>query len=177
MSELVEIKHLTKRFGALTAVDDVSFSVDRGAVLGFLGPNGAGKSTTMKMITGFLTPDAGTDPDRRRKRGEQASGDEAPDRLPARGRATVRRHDTAVVPVVHRRGARHPRLRIAPAPCAARWNGCRSTRSPTARSRRCRRATSAGSVSRRRSSTTRRCWCSTSRPTASTRTRSWRCAR
>ena len=59
MAPVVEIHGLTKRFGALTAVDDVSFSVGRGEVLGFLGPNGAGKSTTMKMIAGFLAPDAG----------------------------------------------------------------------------------------------------------------------
>ena len=57
---MIEISNITKRFGALTAVDDVSFSVGRGEVLGFLGPNGAGKSTTMKMVTGFLTPDRGT---------------------------------------------------------------------------------------------------------------------
>lgn len=57
---MVEIKNLSKRYGNVTAVDAVSFSVDRGEVLGFLGPNGAGKSTTMKMITGFLAPDAGT---------------------------------------------------------------------------------------------------------------------
>ena len=56
----VEIDHLCKSFGALTAVDDVSFTVDRGEVLGFLGPNGAGKSTTMKMVAGFLTPTSGT---------------------------------------------------------------------------------------------------------------------
>ena len=60
MEPVVEIQGLTKRFRALTAVDEVSFSVERGEVLGFLGPNGAGKSTTMKMITGFLTPDAGS---------------------------------------------------------------------------------------------------------------------
>ena len=57
---MIEIRNLTKRFGSLTAVDDVSFDVDRGEVLGFLGPNGAGKSTTMKMVTGFLAPDGGT---------------------------------------------------------------------------------------------------------------------
>ena len=56
---MIEISNITKRFGSLTAVDDVSFSVSRGEVLGFLGPNGAGKSTTMKMVTGFLTPDGG----------------------------------------------------------------------------------------------------------------------
>lgn len=60
MQPMVEIKHLCKSFGPISAVDDVSFEVDRGDVLGFLGPNGAGKSTTMKMITGFLTPDSGT---------------------------------------------------------------------------------------------------------------------
>jgi ABC-2 type transport system ATP-binding protein len=57
---LIEIERLTKRFGAFTAVDDVSFSVDRGEVLGFLGPNGAGKSTTMRMLAGFMPPTAGT---------------------------------------------------------------------------------------------------------------------
>lgn len=59
MSTLIEIDKLSKRFGALTAVDDVSFHVSRGEVLGFLGPNGAGKTTTMRMITGFLQPDQG----------------------------------------------------------------------------------------------------------------------
>ncbi|MET0661261.1 MAG: ABC transporter ATP-binding protein [Steroidobacteraceae bacterium] len=56
---MIEISHLTKRYGALTAVDDISFNVSSGEVLGFLGPNGAGKSTTMKMITGFLAPTSG----------------------------------------------------------------------------------------------------------------------
>jgi ABC-2 type transport system ATP-binding protein len=60
METKVEISHLHKHFGSLVAVNDVSFKVDQGEVLGFLGPNGAGKSTTMKMITGFLTPTAGT---------------------------------------------------------------------------------------------------------------------
>ena len=56
---MIEIGGLTKRFGAFTAVNDLSLSVAKGEVLGFLGPNGAGKSTTMKMITGFLAPSAG----------------------------------------------------------------------------------------------------------------------
>jgi gliding motility-associated transport system ATP-binding protein len=60
MDEMIAVRHLTKRFGPATAVDDVSFTVARGEVLGFLGPNGAGKSTTMKMITGFLAPTSGT---------------------------------------------------------------------------------------------------------------------
>ena len=56
---MIEINKLRKTFGAFIAVDDLSFRVERGEVLGFLGPNGAGKSTTMKMLTGFLRPDAG----------------------------------------------------------------------------------------------------------------------
>jgi len=57
---MIEAKSLTKSYGALKAVDDLSFKVEAGQVLGFLGPNGAGKSTTMKMLTGFLTPTSGT---------------------------------------------------------------------------------------------------------------------
>jgi ABC-2 type transport system ATP-binding protein len=57
--ELISADGLVKRFGSLTAVDGVSLRVARGEVVGFLGPNGAGKSTTMKMIAGFLEPDAG----------------------------------------------------------------------------------------------------------------------
>lgn len=60
MSDLLAIVGLTKDFGGIRAVDNVSFTLRRGEVLGFLGPNGAGKSTTMKMITGFLAPTAGT---------------------------------------------------------------------------------------------------------------------
>jgi ABC-2 type transport system ATP-binding protein len=59
MTAMITIDRLSKRFGPIKAVDGVSFSVARGEVLGFLGPNGAGKSTTMKMLTGFLPPDAG----------------------------------------------------------------------------------------------------------------------
>jgi ABC-2 type transport system ATP-binding protein len=57
---LIEVKSLDKKFGAIHAVRNLSFSVNKGEVLGFLGPNGAGKSTTMKMITGFLEPTSGT---------------------------------------------------------------------------------------------------------------------
>lgn len=57
---MIKINSLTKRFGEHIAVDNLSFDVSPGEVLGFLGPNGAGKSTTMKMLTGFLTPDGGS---------------------------------------------------------------------------------------------------------------------
>lgn len=60
MQEMVRLERLTKRFGDVRAVEEVSFSVGRGEVLGFLGPNGAGKSTTMRMLTGYLLPTSGT---------------------------------------------------------------------------------------------------------------------
>src|SRR3989338_4847408 len=50
----IEVKNLTKYYGAQAAVNDISFSVGKGEIVGFLGPNGAGKSTTMKIITGFI---------------------------------------------------------------------------------------------------------------------------
>lgn len=57
---MIEAKSLCKSYGPIKAVDDLSFTVEAGQVLGFLGPNGAGKSTTMKMLTGFLAPTSGT---------------------------------------------------------------------------------------------------------------------
>lgn len=57
--QMIQVENLTKAFGPKLAVDHISFSVERGEVLGFLGPNGAGKSTTMKMITGFIPPSDG----------------------------------------------------------------------------------------------------------------------
>lgn len=57
---MLKVDAVTKRFDDLTAVDNVSFEVDRGEVVGFLGPNGAGKTTTMRMITGTLEPDSGS---------------------------------------------------------------------------------------------------------------------
>ena len=57
---MLEVKNLKKSFGSIHAVQDVSFKVEKGEVLGFLGPNGAGKTTTMRMITGFLPPSSGS---------------------------------------------------------------------------------------------------------------------
>jgi ABC-2 type transport system ATP-binding protein len=56
---MIKVENLVKAFGPKLAVNDVSFTVERGEVLGFLGPNGAGKSTTMRMITGFIPPTSG----------------------------------------------------------------------------------------------------------------------
>ena len=57
---MIEVENLTKRYGPTLAVSDVSFQVQKGEILGFLGPNGAGKTTTMRIITGFLSPSAGS---------------------------------------------------------------------------------------------------------------------
>jgi ABC-2 type transport system ATP-binding protein len=56
---VIEVQHLTKRYGPFTAVDDVSFKAERGEILGFLGPNGAGKTTTMRILTGYMPPTEG----------------------------------------------------------------------------------------------------------------------
>src|SRR4026207_1724088 len=124
---MLEISHLTRRFGVLTAVDDISFSVAPGEVLGFLGPNGAGKSTTMKMITGFLAPTSGTarvcghDVETGGGAGRGAGGLPAPGRarparLPPRRRARLRRDDRARLSRVRRRHSRaHRRYTSRPA--------------------------------------------------------------
>lgn len=57
---MIEVKNLTKRYGDVNALNDISFTVDTGEVLGFLGPNGAGKSTTMNIITGYISSSSGT---------------------------------------------------------------------------------------------------------------------
>ena len=57
---MLSVRDLRKRYGDLTALDGVSFEVEKGDILGFLGPNGAGKSTTMKIVTGFIPPTSGT---------------------------------------------------------------------------------------------------------------------
>jgi ABC-2 type transport system ATP-binding protein len=56
---VIEVQHLTKRYGPVTAVDDVSFRVEKGEILGFLGPNGAGKTTTMRVLTGYMPASEG----------------------------------------------------------------------------------------------------------------------
>ena len=57
---VIEINGLTKRYGSKLAVNNITFSVKKGEILGFLGPNGAGKSTTMNMLTGYISSDSGT---------------------------------------------------------------------------------------------------------------------
>ena len=57
---MIDVQHLTKDYGAYRAIDDVTFAVERGEVLGFLGPNGAGKTTTMRILTGYMPASSGT---------------------------------------------------------------------------------------------------------------------
>src|SRR4051812_38936856 len=57
---MIEVEHLIKSYGGFRAVDDVSFRVDKGEIVGFLGPNGAGKSTTLRILSGFLGASAGS---------------------------------------------------------------------------------------------------------------------
>ena len=60
MEPIIDVANLTKRFGGLTAIDDISFQVAKGEIVGFLGPNGAGKTTTMRILSGFLAATGGT---------------------------------------------------------------------------------------------------------------------
>ena len=130
---MIEIQNLSKHFGDFRAVDGITFDVGRGEVLGFLGPNGAGKSTTMKMVTGFLTPTAGsarvcghdieTDPlGAKRKLGYLPEGAPAyPDMTPAgfldfiadvRGLSGPRKQERIgeVVQLVHLESVMHQRI-------------------------------------------------------------------
>ena len=56
---MIQVENITKKYGSFVAVNDISFEIDEGEIVGFLGPNGAGKSTTMNMITGFIEPTSG----------------------------------------------------------------------------------------------------------------------
>ena len=90
---MIETRELSKHYGAIRAVDDISFRVEPGEVLGFLGPNGAGKSTTMKMITGFLAPDRRARATRlrpRRRRRSRSRPSAASATCPKARRATAR---------------------------------------------------------------------------------------
>ncbi|MFX1453005.1 MAG: ATP-binding cassette domain-containing protein, partial [Promethearchaeota archaeon] len=60
MGVILQVKNLTKRFGGLTAVNDVSFEIQRGSLVGLIGPNGAGKTTLFNLISGFQRPNTGT---------------------------------------------------------------------------------------------------------------------
>jgi ABC-2 type transport system ATP-binding protein len=108
---MIKTEHLTKHYGPLAAVEDVSFQVGPGEVLGFLGPNGAGKTTTMRMLAGFVTPSSGsanicghdveTDPI-----GAKAALGYLPEGAPNYGEMTVRRFLAFIVDLRALSGAR-----------------------------------------------------------------------
>ena len=91
MAHAIEVAGLTKRFGPVLAVDDLSFTVDEGRVVGFLGPNGAGKTTTLRMLLGLVNPTRGT------RDGARAAVHDA-ERPRAHGRRRARRRDAAPGP-------------------------------------------------------------------------------
>src|SRR6266702_3444318 len=131
---MIEARNLTKHYGDKLAVDDLSFTVERGKVTGFLGPNGAGKSTTMRLILGLDRPN---------------SGDATIDGKHYRDRAA--RHTTTC--------CSWPRPRDWTASGSTRsstWSGC--TRSPASGPAVSRWAWGNGWASRRRCWATRRCW-------------------
>ena len=108
---MIKTEHLSKRYDSLVAVDDVTFQVGPGEVLGFLGPNGAGKTTTMRMLAGFVTPsagtasicghDIGTDP-----LGAKASFGYLPEGAPTYGEMSVRRFLDFIADLRHLEGER-----------------------------------------------------------------------
>ena len=172
---MIEVQHVTKRYGRVTAVDDVSFRVERGEILGFLGPNGAGKTTTMRILTGYMPAIGGQGASSPASTSSHSPLEAKrrtgylPETPPLYPDMTVREYLDFVGahqgrPARRAQVARHERHEED----ARRRHG----RPRTAGS--CRRATGSASGSRRRSSTTPRSSSSTSRPPASTRSRSSR---
>ncbi len=112
---MIKSEHLCKRYESLTAVDDVSFEVGPGEVLGFLGPNGAGKTTTMRMLAGFIVPTSGTasicghDVEQDSLAAKSCLG-YLPEGAPAYGEMTVRRFLEFVADLRGLTGARRARL-------------------------------------------------------------------
>ena len=92
---MITTKNLSKRYGDKLAVDDLTFSVAPGEVLGFLGANGAGKSTTMRMIAGFISPSSRASLGVRARYRKGTGGGEILHGIPAGGRAQLRRDDGA----------------------------------------------------------------------------------
>src|SRR4029077_16129548 len=120
---MIKTEHLTKHYGSLTAVEDVSFQVGPGEVLGFLGPNAAGKTTTMRMLAGFVTPTSGRgsicghDVETKPLAAKAALG-YLPEGAPTYGEMTVRRILAFVAAWRARRGARRRQRR---APVSGEW--------------------------------------------------------
>ena len=153
---MIEVQNLTKRYGRFTAVDGVSFRVEKGEILGFLGPNGAGKTTTMRILTGYMpategkAPIAGFDVFDQPLEAKARTG-YLPETPPLYPEMTVREYLLFVARI---KGV--ARRRCAPR-STPRWRRRASPTSPTATAASSRRATGSASGWRRRSCTTRRC--------------------
>ena len=174
---MIKVEGLTKYYGERAAIRDLSFTIEKGEVIGFLGLNGAGKSTTLKVLGCVLLPTSGRVDDRRLRRHQGSPRDPQAHRLPARHAAAVRRDDRRGVPRASSAQLRGvPRTSVA-APGARGDAEDRAQRSQgRASSPASLTATGSASASRRRWCTSRTCSSSTSRPAASTRCRSSRCA-
>lgn len=172
---MIETRNLGKRFGSRVAVDDLSFQVATGEVLGFLGPNGAGKSTTMKMLTGFLAPSAGTasifgfDIRSRTLQAQRLIG-YLPEGSPCYAEMTVQGFLDFIAEIRGYRGA-GKRERVARALGLLELDEVRRQTIETLSKGFRRRVGLAQAIS-----TNRGRWCSTSPPTGSIRTRSTRSA-
>ena len=154
---MIEVQHLTKRYGPFTAVDDVSFKVERGEILGFLGPNGAGKTTTMRVLTGYMPPTdgkaivAGYDVIEQPIEAKRRTGylPETPPLYPG--------HDRARIPDVLRADQRRAPKRSEDAGQDDDGADAYSGHGQPPLRQSCRRATGSASASRRRCSTTPTC--------------------
>ena len=98
---MIEVKNLTKRYGTNTALNNVSFTVEEGTIVGFLGPNGAGKSTTMNIITGYLSATSGSVTVQGKNTLENPNEVKKAHRLPAGAAAALHGYDGQRVPQLH----------------------------------------------------------------------------
>ena len=94
LETMIETEGLSKYYGNFIAVNDLNFKIRKGEVVAFLGPNGAGKSTTMKMLTGYLAPSAGTAKICGMEVASNRKGSRQPHRLPSRKRSSIRGNDS-----------------------------------------------------------------------------------
>jgi len=172
---MIEVKNLVKAFGAKLAVNDISFAVERGEVLGFLGPNGAGKSTTMRMITGFIPPSDGTIT----VGGHDITTDPIsakrligylPENAPVYADMSVQGFLSFCAELSGLRGDSRKKAVTRSWKCASSNPCCFRA------STRYRKVTGIAPVSRKRSFMTLTCWCWTSRPTDWTQIKSTRSA-
>jgi ABC-2 type transport system ATP-binding protein len=113
-SPAIEVSHLVKSYAGVTAVNDISFRLERGEILGFLGPNGAGKSTTMRILTGYLPATSGHVQHLRRARRLPARRGEAPHRLHAGEQPAAGRHARLGVSLFPRPAEGNPRRKLGP---------------------------------------------------------------